>query len=125
MRKERVIQIAKYLLIGGSTALLELMLFWLLCLFTSNNLVLSNIIAVLTATCTNFLLNGKLTFEGSSNMLRSAILYALLFLFNLAFSTITINALGESPIPPVVVKAFTQGCIVIWNFFLYKKVIFK
>lgn len=125
MTKERIVQIAKYLLVGGSTAALELMLFWLLCLFTADNLVLSNIIAVLTATCANFLLNGKLTFRGSSNMLRSAILYALLFLFNLAFSTFTINALGASPIPPVVVKALTQACIVVWNFVLYRKVIFR
>ena len=125
MGKERIFQSAKYLLVGGSTALLELMLFWLLCLFTADNLVLSNIIAVLTATCANFLLNGKLTFQGSSNMLRSAVLYTLLFLFNLAFSTITINALGASPIPPVVVKAFTQACIVVWNFILYRKVVFR
>lgn len=123
--KERIIQVLKYLLVGGSTALLELMLFWLLCLFTANNLVLSNIIAVITATCANFLLNGKLTFQGSSNMLRSAMLYALLFLFNLAFSTCTINALGSTAIPPVVVKALTQACIVTWNFILYRKVVFR
>lgn len=125
MNKERAWQIFKYLAVGGSTALLELGLFWVFCLLTADNLVASNITAVLIATCANFLLNGKLTFQGSSNMMRSAILYGLLFAFNLAFSTLTISLLAKFGIPSVAVKAFTQVCIVVWNFVLYRKVVFR
>ena len=122
--RQELFRIVKYLAVGGSTALLELFLFWLLTSM-SINVVYANIAAVLVATATNFLLNGLVTFKSSSNMLRSAVLYCLLFAFNLCSSTTVIAFLSTQGLPAVAVKFCTQACIVCWNYLLYKKVIFK
>lgn len=113
-----------YLLVGGSTALLELVLFQILYQFTALGPAFSNIIAVVVSTACNFLLNGFVTFQSSSNLVRSIVLYVLLFLFNLFFSTTVITLLVDIGCLPLLAKLATMVCIVCWNFILYKKVVF-
>lgn len=122
--KKRIVQILTYLAVGGGTALLELIIFSVLYYALALDPAISNIIAVLIATATNFLLNGTVTFRGSSNLLRSVILYILLFLFNTCFSTATISYFVNAGLPALGVKLFTMVCIVIWNYVLYKRVVF-
>lgn len=122
--KKRIVQILTYLAVGGGTALLELVVFSVLYYALILDPAVSNVIAVLIATATNFLLNGTVTFRGSSNLLRSVILYILLFLFNTCFSTFTISYFVSVGLPALGVKLFTMVCIVIWNYVLYKKVVF-
>lgn len=122
--KKRIVQILTYLAVGGGTALLELVIFSVLYYALLLDPAVSNVIAVLIATATNFLLNGTVTFRGSSNLLRSVILYILLFLFNTCFSTFTISNFVSVGLPALGVKLFTMVCIVIWNYVLYKKVVF-
>lgn len=117
-------QIITYLAVGGSTALLELLLFQGLFQFTPLGAALANIIAVIVATACNFLLNGFVTFQTSSNLVRSVILYIALFLFNLAFSTTAVTWLISLGTFPLLAKFSTMACIVCWNFVLYKKVVF-
>lgn len=117
-------QVLTYLLVGGSTALLELVLFQLLFQFSGLGPALSNIIAVVVSTACNFLLNGFVTFQSSSNLTRSIVLYLALFLFNLWFSTTVITLLIDVGCLPVLAKLATMVCIVCWNFVLYKKVVF-
>lgn len=118
-------QASKYLGVGAGTALLELALFWLLSSPLHLDVAIANVIAVVVATVTNFLLNRSVTFASTSNPVRSAVLYALLFAFNTAFSTITISYFASLGAPAIVVKVITMACIVCWNFVLYRKVIFK
>lgn len=125
MNQHSVKQILIYLAVGLSTALLEFILFELLFHFTHVGVVFSNIIAVIVATLTNFALNGKVTFKNTSNMLRSGILYLLLFIFNMVFSSTAISIAVEYGIPESVIKLTTMVCIVLWNYVLYKKLVFK
>lgn len=125
MMRSKIKQIAAYLLVGGGTALLELLAFSFLYRLLGLNAAASNIAAVLLATILNFLLNGTITFKGSSNVFRSAILYVLLFLFNTAFSTIIITSFSRIGVVAEAIKILTMICIVVWNYFLYKKVVFK
>lgn len=118
-------QITSYLLVGGGTALLEVIIFQSLFLLTPMGVAPANIIAVIVATACNFALNGTITFRQSSNLLRSALLYLLLFCVNTAFSTSVINLAVASSVPSLFAKLFTMGCIVIWNYVLYKKVVFR
>ena len=118
-------QIIFFLLVGGSSSLLELVVFWLLDSFSFLGMALSNVIAVIIATVYNFSLNGTVTFKGSSNVLRSAVLYLLLFAFNTFFSTAVISYFVSMGAPSVLMKIITMGCIATWNFVLYKKVVFK
>ena len=113
-----------YLLIGAGTALLELGLFQLLFLIVGLPVEASNIIAVVVATACNFALNGTVTFKGSTNLIRSIVLYALLFLFNTAFSTLVIAWLVDIGVTSLFAKLATMVCIVCWNFVLYRKVVF-
>lgn len=117
-------QVIIYLLVGGGTALFELLLFQCLYAFFGIPSGIANVIAVLAATATNFLLNGTVTFRQSSNLLRSIVLYTALFCFNTTFSTITIILCEGLGGPVLIAKLCTMVCIVCWNFVLYKKVVF-
>ena len=113
-----------YLLVGGGTALLELGLFQIFYEFVHVPLAPSNVIATLVATATNFLLNRNVTFKSTSNPLRSLVLYCLLFLMNMTVSTLAIAAMVSIGIPSAFAKLVMQCCVVVWNFILYRKVIF-
>ncbi len=114
-----------YLLTGAGTALLELVVFEALFTFLGVNVVASNIIAVVIATATNFLINGTVTFKGSNNPVASLVKYLVLFAFNTTFSTVAISVLVDCGVLSILAKLATMVCIVCWNFVLYKKVVFK
>jgi len=118
-------QIAIYLAVGAGTALLELAIFELFYEIMHLNIVFSNVFAVLIATATNFIFNGLVTFKGSHNIMRSVFLYILLFVFNMCFTTWVIGELVKLGIHSALAKIGTQICVTIWNFILYRKVIFK
>ena len=52
-------------------------------------------------------------------------LYLVLFAFNTTFSTLAITWLVSLGLHSAVAKLMTMVCIVMWNFVLYRKVIFK
>lgn len=114
-----------YLAVGGGTALLELGLFQLLYKLVEVPLGASNVIATIIATATNFLLNRNVTFKSTSNPMRSLVLYCLLFLANTTISTMAIKALVGAGVMSAIAKVIMQCCVVVWNFFLYRLVIFK
>lgn len=122
--KKRIVQIIAYLAVGGGTALFELVIFSTLYYALAIDPAVANILAVVVATATNFLLNGTVTFKGSSNLVRSVVFYILLFLINTCFSTCTVSYFVGIGVPALGVKLFTMACIVAWNFVLYKKVVF-
>ncbi|KLU66982.1 GtrA-like protein [Desulfosporosinus acididurans] len=114
----------KYLIVGGSSALIELLIFsFLRMLFI--DLTISNIIAVVLATVFNFFVNRGWSFSTSSNLKRSFILYLTLFLLNLTFSTNAIRIMVRLGFVEIFAKITTMACITIWNYVLYRKVVFK
>lgn len=126
--RENVAQTGKqgfwYVFAGASAALLELGLFELLLEIVGLGVAPSNILATVTATAYNFMFNRNITFKSTSNPVRSAILYCVLFLVNMGVSTLVISLLIQHGIPPVIAKAGMQVCVVAWNFVIYKKIIF-
>lgn len=114
-----------YLVVGFSSAGIELVLFQLLYEFLGLPVEVSNVIAVVTSTTFNFVMNYNVTFKTAKNPVRSLVLYLLLFAFNTTFSTLTISALVSAGLHSMLAKLFTMACIVSWNFILYRKVIFK
>ena len=97
-KRELAGQGVRYLLVGGSSALIELALFHLLHSVLSLAVAPANITAIVVATAYNFLLNRSFTFKSTSHPVRSLVLYIILFAVNMAFSTIVIGALrGRSP----------------------------
>ena len=123
--RKTLFQAIKYLVVGGSSAVIELVLFQLLSAVFAIPLAAANVTAVVVSTVFNFLVNRNVTFKSTSNPLRSLVLYLLLFALNTTFSTVVISLLAAQGVYPLVAKVCTMACIVLWNFVLYKKVIFK
>lgn len=117
--------VVRYLLVGGGTALLEMVLFIYFVYAFGCDLSISNVSAVFVATVTNFFLNKNYSFHSTRKFWFSALLYVLLFFFNLSFSTLVIEWAAIRGFSPVLAKLFTMVCIVIWNYVLYRKVVFR
>ena len=115
----------KYLFVGGSSALLELILFRLIVSAGTVTLALANVAAVVTATTYNYVLNKRWSFNSRKWSMRSLLLYLLLFAFNTTFSSIFITATSEIGLPPTCAKLISMSCIIIWNYYLYRNVVFK
>lgn len=118
-------QAMSYLLVGGSSALIELVLFQSLYAMAHLSVAPANIIAVIASTVFNFTVNHSVTFKSTGNPLRSLMLYLILFAFNMAFSTLAISWLVGFGVHSILAKLATMVCITLWNFVLYRKVIFK
>ena len=94
-------------------------------MFLGIDVAIANVIALVVSTTTNFCLNGFVNFKMTSNPFMAAIKYLILFVANMTFSTFTIKFLSDLGAIPVVVKLITMVMMTTWNFFLYKKVVFK
>jgi putative flippase GtrA len=118
-------QFLKYLFVGVSSAATELLLFTFFTRIVHLNLTTSNIIATIIATGFNFTINRGWSFKNSSSLPRSLVLYLTLFGFNLVFSTNAITMMVRFGVIDVFAKFITMVLITLWNFVLYRKVIFK
>jgi len=115
---------ARYLVVGFSSFALEFLLFAGLYELVAVHVVVSNVIAIIGSSLYNFIMSRSWTFKSSSSLLRSVILYLLLFFWNQLFSSWTILFLMEQGISALFAKVVTMAIIVCWNFVLYRKVVF-
>lgn len=123
--KALISQIVRYAFVGGASAAFELVVFQVLYALAGMGIAPSNIIALVASTAVNFTMNRSLAFKSSANPTRSLVLYLVLFAFNTTFSTLAITWLVSLGLHSAVAKLMTMVCIVMWNFVLYRKVIFK
>jgi putative flippase GtrA len=123
--KNVIEQGGRYLLIGFSSAAIELVLFYILYEVLGLYVVAGNITAITVATAFNFIMSYSWTFKSASSLPRSLGIYLLLFAFNQLFSNFAIVWLIGLGLPSMLAKIITMGCIVLWNFVLYRKVVFK
>lgn len=115
---------ARYLLVGGSSAAIELAIFWVLANPAGLDVRVSNVIAVVLATVFNFATNRRWTFNSSSHWMRSAVLYLILWSLNLAFTTSVIGFADGQGFNATLAKLGTMAAVVTWNFWLFRKVVF-
>ena len=128
-------QSKRYLIVGFASAAIDFGLFVLLHDLLGFRLavnvlgigrIISNVIAILVSTAFNFLMSRNWIFASVSSLPRSLILYIILFIINQAFSSAAIIWLtGTLGLPGFFAKFITMACIVCWNFFLYRKVVFR
>lgn len=118
-------QFIKYIFVGGSSAVCELGSFTVLRSIVELEISTSNIIATIIATTFNFILNRGWAFNNNSNLSKSMVLYLCLFLINMIFSTWFIGILVNIGVMDFVAKLITMVMVTVWNFVLYKKVVFK
>jgi len=117
----------RYLLIGGSVYLLELLV-----IVVAQKLGQSAVVAVglsfWIGLCVSFILQKLVTF-GDKRMhhrvlLPQVLAFSLLVVFNFSF-TIAVTKLLQHVLPAVVTRTLALGITAIWNFYLYKTKIFK
>lgn len=87
-------------------------------------LVVATPVAFLMALGVNFLLQQRWAFQ-ASHARRQPVLFGLLVVANLVFTTLFITMLAGVHIGPEISKLAATALITAWNFILFKKVIFK
>ncbi len=122
--KSNIIQFSKYIIIGGTSALCELMLFTIFQII-GMSIFISNISSVIISTIINYLLNKFWAFKSQTRSIKSLVLYIGLFIFNITFSSQFIVLLSNVGVKSIVAKFISMILITCWNFILYKKVVFK
>ena len=117
----------RYLIIGGSVYLLELVV-----IVIAQQLGTSAVVAVglsfWIGLSVSFLLQKLVTFSDKRMhhkiLLPQLIAFSLLVLFNFSFTVLATKLLSPT-LPAVVVRTLALGTTTIWNFYLYKTRIFK
>ena len=118
-------QFIRYIVTGLSAFVIEYLVFLLLFRLMDVSTLISNPIAVTTGFIYSFLLNKFWSFRSRSRMGIQFLMYLALFLINMLISSAVIYA-GETmfSISPVLMKPITMCMIAMWNFVIYKKIIY-
>lgn len=117
--------LAKYFGVSGTQTIVELGAFALLN-FLGLPHSLANGAAIVLSASTNFLLNRNVTFKSSGNIVRSIILFVLLWVWNYLFSTAALSLVPSAlGIDEVFVKMATMALQACWGFPLLRFVIFR
>lgn len=119
-------QLAKFLTIGFLSFGTEFAILFVLTEYAKLWYIISNSAAFLISFWLNFYLNRQWSFKSSGRLNKQLTLYSMLFCINLLISSILMytftNVLGLNYL---VSKVFVTGTIFLWNFVIYKKVIYR
>lgn len=118
-------QFFKYLISGTLAFMLEYSSFYIL-----NKLglwyVYSNSMAMVLGFFLSFFLNRNWSFKSQKNTLKQILMYGILFIINMGISNgLMFIFIEKLYILPPLAKLMAIGILVLWNFIIYKKVIFK
>ena len=89
------------------------------------HVVLANVLAMGTATGVNYYLNRIWSFNSKAKVGRSLVLYLSLILFNMFFTSFMINLLVSWGMMDFWAKFLMMGLATLWNYIIYRQVIFK
>lgn len=123
---ELIGQVIRYLITGFSSAAIEFSLLMLCRDIFHLSIVVSNSIALTIIFWFNYLMNRKWSFKSTVSLKKQLPMYLVLFIFNLGASDLIMFLLTTKlSLNYLLAKVFAIGAVVTWNFFLYKKVIYK
>ncbi len=127
--KEKIItpQFIRYVITGGTAFLIEYSLYLVLLKWFKLHYITASVIVYSIIFWFVFLLNRQWSFKSKGNIYRQLMLYLLLFAFNnLVGNVFLLRFLSETlAIGPVFSPIIKMGIIVIWNFFIYKHIIYR
>lgn len=117
----------RYLVIGVSVYLFELLVIFVAQYFGANN-ILAVGLSFWLGLIVSFILQKVVTFKDKRThhrvLLPQIIAFSLLVLFNFGF-TILVTELLTGIIPAAITRTIALGITTIWNFYLYRTKIFK
>lgn len=117
----------RYLATGGSSAGLEYASF--LALSTSTKaLIFANVVSFMIGLIYSFTIHKIWTFRGdhSNNTKRQFVAYSILAVVNILLTSVLIDLQVEGLLmPSFIAKLVCMGLVVLWNYLLLNKLIFK
>lgn len=123
----RTNSIVKYILVGGSTYALELLVIYLLKLLGLNDVIAVGI-AFWFGLAASFVLQKVIAFsnkdKSARTVTRQAVMYGVLVAVNYAF-TLGVVALFSEEFGVFLTRTIALVITTFWNFFLYRNLIFK
>ncbi len=122
-------RLSHYIAVGGASAAIDVGLVFILFQLLNISLAVATIVGFLAGLVVNFALNKLWSFKskpvGLRKTQREVALYSMLVGFNLLFTYVAVSYLVSIGVSVAVAKIFTILATTLWNFVLYKKVIFK
>ena len=118
----------RYLLAGGSAFLTEYLSFLVLFNVINAKLYVANSLSFCCGLLVSFSLNRSWTFTSDKfhhKYHRQLFMYGALALFNLVFINVLLGILNSIGIAPLIGKLVVMVAIVVWNYNIFKNVIFK
>lgn len=119
-------QFFRYLVVGGSSFAIEYSAFFVLLQLYHVHYLLANSLVYGVVSAVNFAINRLWTFKSQTRVGRQVALYLTLLAFNFLASNLMLYILsGKLLVPPLLAKVAVMVMVVLWNFVLYKKVIYR
>ena len=117
----------RYVLIGGSVYILELLVIFFAQYLGANSLFAVGL-SFWVGLIISFLLQKVVTFKDkrvrSKILIPQIVAFSLLVLFNFGF-TLLVTKILSPPLHPAITRTIALGMTTIWNFYLYKTRIFR
>ena len=121
-------QRVRYVISGGASYLIEFT-FFIITMALSNMLFLSNSLSFACGFIISFYLHKKWSFKGGEHKHKTHTQlsgYAVLAAVNLALTNVLIGIITHSwHVKPAVAKLLVMLCIVIWNYVIMSRLLFK
>ncbi len=117
----------RYIVIGGTAFLIEYLSYLILLKLLHIDYIIAGIIVYSVIFWFVFYMNRSWSFQSQAAVLPQLIKYLLLFSFNNLVGNIWLmrlltEVIGISPLISPLIK---MACIVIWNYFIYKHIIYR
>jgi putative flippase GtrA len=126
MNQRDLRQKVRYLVSGGATFVVEYGSFIGFSYGLGLNIYLALTLSFLIALAMGFAINHLWTFQQhTAAVSRRFSAYTALALVNLGFNYVAVPGLGHFGVPHAIGKVLAQLCVVIWNYLIMSKVIFR
>jgi len=118
-------RVAKFLTSGVSAALVEYAVFLLLVgTIAKDQVVVAQTVSFLAGLIVSFSLNRRWVFSPQRKASRTFVEYFALATINLVITNILLLGLHHF-LPLAIAKIIIMGCVAFWNYFIFRKVIFR
>jgi putative flippase GtrA len=120
--------LVRYVVVGASSLAVDYTILLVLFHLFGVHVAVASVIAMICGLIVNFLLNKLWSFQaegGAKQSAKQAVLYGTLVVINLTFTSWFASYMLTLHIGPEVSKLVSTATITLWNYILYKLLIFK